>query len=60
MDGRISVVSVEGLYNGCTYLEDDISRALPRERLVGFLDNIDVSGLGECDGFDGGRELGHS
>lgn len=42
-----------------TYLEDDISRALFRERLIGFLNDIDVSRLGECDGFYCRWGLGH-
>lgn len=47
------------VYSSRAYLENYISGTLLRERLIGFFDDIDVSGLGERDSFYGGWELGH-
>ena len=41
------------------YLEDNVSGTLQRERLLGFFDNVNASGLGERDSFYGGWELRH-
>lgn len=48
-----------GLRNDSTYLENNISGSLLRERLFGLFDNIDASGLGERDSFHGGRQIRH-
>jgi len=42
-----------------TRLENNVSRTLLGEWLIGFFDDIDVSGLGERDSFYGCWELGH-
>ena len=41
------------------YLKDDVSGAPFGERFSGLFENIDISGLGEGDGFDSGWKLGH-
>lgn len=54
-----SPLAVERASSCSTYFENYISRFLFRERLVGFFEDIDVSGLGVRDSFYGGWELGH-
>lgn len=53
-------VSHRCLGHSCrSYLEDDVSGTLLRERLVGLFDDIDVSGLRVRDSFYSFWELGH-
>lgn len=58
-DKQVSHRWLRRVYSSRAYLENYISGTLLRERLIGFFDDIDVSGLGERDSFYGGWELGH-